>query len=83
MPKKRVVITQAERLLAYEHAIHDLTNTIANIRQIAQNGMNNITDPHAALERIEGFATGRLTTTSEKLEPVYRGFRWEVVESGE
>lgn len=81
MPKRRVEVAPLERQRAYEHAIHDLVNTISYMKQAAENALNGIGEPvEAQLQRIVDLGSGRLTRTSEKLEPVYRGYRYAETE---
>ena len=79
MPRRRVEITTEQRIAAYESAIHDLVGTIASMKNWAVAGMARPDQrpPMEVYEKIIGLAEGRLTRTNEKLEPAYRGFRYE------
>lgn len=83
MPKRRRVLSTEERIEAYEHAIHDLWNTIVIAKQAAENAINGVGSKSKtdALQYIVGLAEGRIVATSADLEPAYKGYKWEVVEA--
>ena len=78
MPKQRVPVTQEERIAAYEKAIHDLIGTIASMKNSATHALArpDHRSPVEVYERIIALAEGRLTRTSESLQPAYRGWRY-------